>query len=178
VGSSPTSGSPFLPRAHSARTEPTYLGPVRKTFVIALLAALVLPAAALAAPVPTGVVLAVDRKVPVANYMPTRMLPGFVYKSWSPATGGLRMTFGNPAGRTIVWTVAPMTGSCDAGKQKSFQLAGNKVWWAQSGGVQRAWRCLFAADGKARRLTASSETPPTKLADVGLGRVVASARRI
>ena len=75
------------------------------------------------------------------------------------------------------WTVAPMTGACDAGKQKSFQLAGNKVWWAQDGGAQRAWRCVFGQDGKPLRLTASSTTPPAKLADVGLGTVVASGKR-
>ena len=85
--------------------------------------------------------------------------------------------FRNKAGRTIDWTVAPMAGTCDAGKQKSFQLAGNKVWWSQGGGVQRAWRCVFGQDGKPLRLTASSTTPPTNLADVGLGRVVASGKR-
>jgi hypothetical protein len=62
-------------------------------------------------------------------------------------------------------------------KQKSFQLAGNKVWWAQDAKGQRAWRCVFAQDGKPLRLTASSATPPTKLADVGLGTVAASAKR-
>ena len=150
---------------------------MRKAFLIALLAALVVPATALAGPVPRHVVLAVDRKLPVANYMPTRMLIGFTYRSWSPTNGGLRITFANRAGRTIVWTVAPMIGTCRAGKQKSFQLAGNKVWWAQGGGTQRAWRCVFASDGIARRLTASSTTPPSKLADVGLGAVVASGKR-
>jgi hypothetical protein len=151
---------------------------VRKLLLTGVLTALAWPAAALAGPVPTRIVLAVDRNAPIANYLPIRMLTGFAYRSWSPMRGGFRVTFANRAGRTIVWTVAPMTGRCDSGKQKSFQLAGNKVWWAQSGGVQRAWRCLFAADGNARRLTASSTTPPTKLADVGLGRVVASARRL
>ena len=89
----------------------------------------------------------------------------------------LRVSFRNKAGRTVVWTVAPMTGACDAGKQKSFQLAGNKVWWAQDASGQHAWRCVFGQDGKPLRLTASSTTPPTKLADVGLGTVAASATR-
>ena len=87
------------------------------------------------------------------------------------------MRFRNKAGRTVVWSVAPMTGACDAGKQKSFQLAGNKVWWAQDATGQRAWRCVFAQDGKPLRLTASSTTPPTRLADVGLGTVAASGKR-
>jgi hypothetical protein len=122
-------------------------------------------------------VLAIDGKVPLRNFMPTRMLLGFRYASWSRKGGVLRVVFRNPAGRTVVWTVAPTTGSCDRGKQKSFQLAGNKVWWAQGGGVQRAWRCLFGQDGKPLRLTASSTTPPEKLAAVGLGLVAASAKR-
>jgi hypothetical protein len=150
---------------------------VRRLVAIAVVAG-VLPAAAFAAaPVPRNVVVAVDRNVPIANFMPTRMLAGFKYASWSYKRGVLRMQFRGPAGRTIVWTVQPMTGTCDAGRQKSFQLGGNKVWWAQNGGTQRAWRCTFAADGVPMRMTASSTTPPTKLADVGLGRVVASGKR-
>jgi hypothetical protein len=151
---------------------------VRKLVALLAVTAAALPAAALAAvPVPRNVVLAVDRNVPIANFMPTRMLSGFRYASWSYRRGVLRMQFRASGGRTIVWTVQPMTGTCDAGRQKSFQLAGNKVWWAQSGGTQRAWRCTFAADGVPMRMTASSATPPTRLADVGLGRVAASGKR-
>ena len=150
---------------------------MRKALLLAFTAALLAAPSAAAGPVPPRVVLAVDGKVPVANYMPTRMLPGFAYRSWSSRNGVLRMTFANRRGWTIVWTVAPMAGTCRAGMQKSFQLAGNKVWWAQRTGGQRAWRCLFASDGIARRLSASSTTPPTRLADVGLGVVVASGRR-
>jgi len=148
-----------------------------RKLVVALLLASAFPAVALAAPVPQQVVLAVDRQVPIANFMPTRMLSGFHYQSWSYGKGTLRMTFAATAGRTIVWTAAPMSGNCATGMQKSFQLAGNKVWWAGSSGVQRAWRCVFAADGVPIRLVASSTAPTTKLADVGLGRVVASGKR-
>jgi hypothetical protein len=150
---------------------------MRNVVFALLLLVLAWPAAALAGPVPDSVVRAVDGKVPVANYMPTRMPPGFTYRSWSHRNGVLRMTFANKRGWTIVWTVAPMAGTCRAGMQKSFQLAGNKVWWAQNAAGQRAWRCLFASDGIARRLSASSTTPPTKLAGVGLGVVVASGKR-
>jgi len=143
-----------------------------------MLLTLVFPAAAQAArPVPEQAVLAIDRKAATRNFMPTRMLIGFTYVSWSYRGGVLRIDFRNKAGRTVSWRVAPMNGACDRGKQQSFQLAGNKVWWSQSGGVQRAWRCVFGQDGKPLRLTASSSTPPTKLAGVGLGTVVASARR-
>src|SRR5262245_40459234 len=47
---------------------------MRRLLPAGLIAALVVPAAALAAPVPTWVLSPVDRSVPVANYMPTRML--------------------------------------------------------------------------------------------------------
>jgi hypothetical protein len=151
---------------------------MRTAFLVALLAAHVLPVPAVAArPVPDSVVRAVDGKVPIANYMPTRMLPGFTYRSWAYRNGVLRVTFRNPRRWTIVWTVEPMVGTCRADMQKSFQLAGNKIWWAEDGGGQRAWRCIFAADGIARRLSASSTTPATRLANVGLGAVVASGKR-
>jgi hypothetical protein len=148
-----------------------------RLFLAALLSALVLPAGAAARPVPDGVVLAVDKRAATRNFMPTRMLIGFHYASWSYQGGVLRLRFENPAGRVVQWTVSPMSGTCRAGMQKSFQLGGNKVWWAESGGVQRAWRCVFGQDGRAIRLTASSPTPSTKLAGVGLGSVVASGKR-
>jgi hypothetical protein len=150
---------------------------VRKVVLLALAAALALPAAAFARAVPNSVALAVDRKAGIRNFMPTRMLSGFRYASWSYRKGVLHVRFRNRAGRVVDWTVAPMSGTCRAGMQKSFQLAGNKVWWAQGPIVQRAWRCVFGADGRPLRLTASSSTPPTKLADVGLGAVVASGKR-
>ena len=89
------------------------------------------PAAAATRPVSGAALLAIDRSAGFRNYLPTRMLSGFTYASWSQKGGVLHVSFRNKAGRTVVWTVAPMTGACDAGKQKSFQLAGNKVWWAQ-----------------------------------------------
>ena len=150
---------------------------MRIVVLLVVIAALSLPTAALARPVPDPVVRAVDRKAGVRNFMPTRMLSGYRYLGWSFRGGALRIRFRSTAGRVVDWTAAPMTGTCRAGMRKSFQLAGNKVWWAQGGGTQRAWRCVFGADGVPLRLTASSTTPPAKLADVGLGRVVASARR-
>jgi len=149
-----------------------------KVVAILALVAVAAPATAPAAvPVPRSALLAVDRTVPIANFMPTLMLPGYSYARWSYRRGVLRIVFRGPGARTIVWAVEPMSGRCDTGKQKSFQLAGNKVWWAQDGAAQRAWRCTFAADGVPIRMSASSTTPPTRLADVGLGRVVASGKR-
>jgi hypothetical protein len=151
---------------------------MRKLALVLIAAAVAAaPAGAAVRPLSGVTLLAIDRKAGFRNYLPTRMLSGFGYASWSQKGGVLRVDFRNKAGRTVVWTVAPMAGSCDSGKQKSFQLAGNKVWWAQAGGAQRAWRCVFGQDGKALRLSASSTTPPTQLADVGLGTVVASGKR-
>ena len=62
--------------------------------------------------------------------------------------------------------------------EKSFQLDGNKVYWSHTGAEQMAWRCVTAPSGKQVRLVASSPQPSTKFADVGLGRVVASGKRI
>ncbi len=150
---------------------------MRRITVVALLAALALPVAGFARPVPDAALLVIDGKAVNRNFLPTRMLPGYSYASWSYRNGVLGISFRNKAGRTLVWAVAPMTGRCDTGRQASFQLGGNKVWWAQSGGVQRAWRCVFGMDGIPLRLTASSATPPSKLAGVGLGVVAASAKR-
>ena len=61
--------------------------------------------------------------------------------------------------------------------EKSFQLDGNKVYWSHTGAEQMAWRCVKPS-GRQVRLVASSPQPPTKFADVGLGRVVASGKRI
>jgi hypothetical protein len=134
-------------------------------------------AAAAVRPVPDSVARAVARKAGSRNFMPTRMLIGYRLAGWSIRDGILRMRFRNNAGRTVNWTVAPTKGVCRAGMQKSFQLAGNKVWWAQGGGNQRAWRCVVGPGGRPLRLTAWSVTPPRRLADVGLGSVVASGKR-
>ena len=70
-----------------------------------------------------------------------------------------------------------LAGSCDAGKQQSFQVGGNKVWWAQNATEQYAWRCVFDQAGKPLRLEAASSAPTNKLAPVGLGIVAAHAKR-
>jgi hypothetical protein len=62
--------------------------------------------------------------------------------------------------------------------QKSFQLAGNKVYWGQTATEQEAWRCVTGTGGRRYRLVTATAQPPTRFADVGLGRVVASARKI
>ena len=143
-----------------------------------VLAAVLAPAAAAAVrPLSGPTLLAIDGKAGFRNYLPTRMLPGFMYTAWSYRDGVLRIAFVNKAGWVVQWKVSPMTGACNAGKQASYQLGGNKVWWAQTPASQAAWRCVFGQDGKPLRLEASSTTPPAKLAGSGLGVVAASATR-
>ena len=70
------------------------------------------------------------------------------------------------------------TGSCTAGKEKTFQLAGVKVYWGHTATEQQAWRCVVDPSGHQVKLVAATSLPPTKFADVGLGTIVASAHRI
>jgi len=150
-----------------------------RTLALVLVLAAVSAPAALAAVRPVGgeTLLAIDGRAGFRNYLPTRMLPGFRYTAWSYRNGVLRIAFSNKAGWVVQWKVAPMSGPCDAGKQASYQLAGNKVWWAQTTASQAAWRCVFGQDGKPLRLEASRTTPSTKLGGSGLGVVAASAKR-
>jgi hypothetical protein len=151
---------------------------MRRIVLVLVLAAVLAPAAAAAVrPLSGPTLLAIDGKAGFRNYLPTRMLPGFMYTAWSYRDGVLRIAFVNKAGWVVQWKVSPMTGACNAGKQASYQLGGNKVWWAQTPASQAAWRCVFGQDGKPLRLEASSTTPPAKLAGSGLGVVAASATR-
>src|SRR5438105_8734921 len=138
---------------------------------------LLLAVVAASLPIPHNALLAIDGRVHYRNYLPTRMLPGYSYLGWTDASGILRVEFRNQAGTSLEWRVQPMRGTCDAGKQQSFQLDGNKVWWAQQRGEQVAWRCVFDLAGKPLRLAAASAAPPSKLAASGLGVVAASAKR-
>ena len=152
---------------------------MRKLAVVLLLIAFTAsPALAATRPLSGSVLLAIDGRAGFRNFLPTRMLSGFTYSSWSFRSGVLRIDFRNKAGWDVQWRVGPMSaGSCAVGRQKSFQLDGNKVWWAQNAANQFAWRCEFGLDGKPLRLEAASATPPAKLADVGLGIVAASGKR-
>ena len=98
--------------------------------------------------------------------------------SWQKSPSNLEITFDNKAGWEIRFIALPTSGSCRTGMEKSFQLDGNKVYWSHTGAEQMAWRCVTGPSGRQVRLVASSPQPPTKFADVGLGRVVASGKRI
>jgi hypothetical protein len=138
---------------------------------------LAVAAVATSAPIPHTTLLAIDGRVVYRNFLPTRMLTGFTYRSWSYKAGVLRVEFRNKSNVNLQWRVESMTGTCDAGKQQSFQLGGNKVWWSQQGAEQVAWRCVFDLAGKPVRLAASSTASTTKLGPAGLGFVAAHAKR-
>jgi hypothetical protein len=129
-----------------------------------------------ALPIPHNALLTIDRAAGYRNYLPTRV-PGFTYASWSKKGAALRVDFRNKSGVRIEWRVLPMSGNCDTGKQKSFQLGGNKVFWAQNATEQYAWRCVFDQAGKPLRLEAATTAPPSRFAPAGLGVVAAHAKR-
>ncbi len=112
-----------------------------------------------------------DDTVAVAGTAQTAMDQG-------ESASDVEITFGNGAGWEIRFSARTTGGSCRAGMEKSFQLDGNKVYWSGTGTEQTAWRCVTGASGRQVRLVASSPQPATKFADVGLGRVVASGKRI
>ena len=131
-----------------------------------------------ARPLSGPTLIAIDTKAGFRNFLPTRMLLGFTYSGFSYANGVLRVNFHNKAGWDLQWRVGPMSaGSCATGMQTSYQLDGEKVWWAQNSKNQFAWRCVFGQDGKPLRLEAASSIPPAKLGATGLGVVAASAKR-
>ena len=124
--------------------------------------------------VPAPVQHQIAQKAPLVAYVPARVAIGWRYSTWNTGDfGALNIVFRNKAGRQIVFTAAQFKGTCRAGMTKSFQLAGNKVYWAEAAGVQQAWRCVNGI-----KLAASTSLPPNRFADVGLGRIAASGHRI
>jgi hypothetical protein len=123
--------------------------------------------------VPVSVQQAIVRRAPALAYVPARVGFGYRYRHWSFAGSAVRIWFANRAGKEIVFVAARRAGPCANGSEKTFQMAGNKVYWGHRAEEQEAWRCLNGV-----QLVAATPQPPTAFADVGLGRVVASAHRI
>jgi len=145
----------------------------RLCFLIAVAAVAGTSAAAAATPVvPVFTQHRIAATVPALAYVPARLAIGWRYERWSHA-GALRIFFVNKAGREIVFTASRFNGSCRAGMEKSFQLAGVKVWWAHTSNEQEAWRCVNGV-----KLVAATSLATNRFADVGLGRIAASGHRI
>ena len=122
--------------------------------------------------VPVPVQHQIAQKAPLLAYAPARLAPGWTYRSWTH-TGALRIFFRNKAGKEITFIAAPYRGDCRKGMEKSFQMAGVKVYWSHTVNEQQAWRCV-----NGMRLVAATSLPPDRFADVGLGRMAASGHRI
>ena len=154
---------------------------MKRLLVIVSALSLILVASAAAAiipRVPLPVQAQIKHRAPLLAYVPTRTAMGFRYQQWLRTTETVQIEFLNKAGWEINFIATRQYGNCRAGMEKSFQLDGNKVYWSHTGAEQQAWRCVSGPLGKPVRLVASSPQPPTKFADVGLGRVVASGKRV
>jgi hypothetical protein len=152
------------------------------TLTSAVLAAVVAAqsAEASAPVVPLRAQHAIARRTALYAYAPARLPVGFHYEHWtfSPKPAALRIWFKNRSGWEITFVASPQTGPCDQGKEKSFQLSGNKVFWSHTRNEQQAWRCVTGVNGKQVRLTAATAQPSTKFSDSGLGGVSAAGKRI
>jgi hypothetical protein len=132
-----------------------------------------------AAPVvPEAAQARIKAKAASLAYAPTRIPIGFRYRSWQYRQGALRISFRNQAGWEITFVAVPLAGSCRRGMQKSFQLAGNKVYWSETPTEQQAWRCVARRNRPPVRLVAASPQPSTRLAAVGLGSVASSGKML
>jgi hypothetical protein len=146
----------------------------RFCLLIAVVAAAGTAAAAAATPVvPAFTQGQIAKTVPSLAYVPARLAIGWRYRRWTHRGGVLRIFFANKAGREITFVAAPLTGTCRAGMEKSFQQAGVKTYWSHTANEQQAWRCVNGV-----RLVAASSLRPDPFADVGLGRIAASGHRI
>jgi hypothetical protein len=124
--------------------------------------------------VPVPVQHQIAQKAPLVAYVPARLSVGWHYSKWSAGDfGALHIVFTNKAGREIEFVAARFKGNCRAGMTKSFQLAGNKVYWSHTATAQQAWRCV-----NGMKLVATTSLPPNRFADVGLGIMAASGHRI
>jgi hypothetical protein len=122
--------------------------------------------------VPVPVQAEIAAKAPLVAYAPSRLAPGWRYVRWTHQ-GPLRIWFHNRAGREIVFVAARFTGNCRAGMEKSFQMAGVKVYWGHTSNEQEAWRCV-----NGMKLVGATSLAPDRFADVGLARLVASGHRL
>ena len=149
------------------------------TLIAAVLALAGIASAARTPMVPLFVQKLIAKRSPQLAYVPTRIAaPSFRYVGYQASAARVSETFAQTPKRKIVFTAIPYAAPCADGKQKSFQLSGNKVYWAQLDNTQMAWRCVTGPGGRQVRLAASSTLTLTQFADVGLGTIVASALRV
>ena len=135
-------------------------------------------------PVPASVEKQIAKQAGLESYSPARMMTGWHYQRWQYVPGELRIWFANRSNWPVEFVVTPLLAKTwAAGKQQTFQLAGNKVYWSQSTDPsldyrQQAWRCVKSPSGRWMRIVVSSTVSATKLAGVGLGSVAAAGRLV
>jgi hypothetical protein len=128
--------------------------------------------------VPLFVQNVIAKSSPQLAYVPTRIAaPSFKYVGFKASAAIVSETFAQTPKRKIVFTAIPYSAPCAEGKRTSFQLSGNKVYWAQLDNTQMAWRCVTGPGGRQVRLAASSTLSPDQFSKEGLGIIVASALR-
>ncbi len=129
--------------------------------------------------VPTFVQHLIAKRSPLLAYVPTRIAaPSFRYVGYQASPTRVSITFAQTPKRKIVFTAIRYAAPCADGKQRSYQLSGNKVYYAQLDNTQMAWRCVTGPGGRQVRLAASSTLPATQFSGVGLGTIAASALRV
>lgn len=155
---------------------------MRRAVLLSLLVGGIAAASASAATapvVPRHSQTALRHKLPSLAYVPTRVGFGFRYYRWATTTRpALRIWLRDKAKREITFVATFQKGACAAGREKTFQIDGNKVYWSHTADEQQAWRCVKGANGRLVRLTVATPIPPTRFAEVGIGRIAASGQRV
>jgi hypothetical protein len=113
------------------------------------------------------------KATPGLAYVPARLAIGWHYRRWTHHPDELQIFFADKAGHEITFVAVPLIGKCRTGMEKSFQLAGVKVYWSHTANEQQAWRCVNGV-----QLVAASSLRPDQFADVGLGRIAASGHHV
>lgn len=156
----------------------------RAALLVALAAVVSAPASASAGKpkplVPPFIQKLVKAKAGTLAYVPTRAPFAYRYRRyrWDAPRRVVTIMLADrrfpPDGRrSVTYRVTRFGGTlsnCGNGREKTLQMAGNKVYW--NGTV--AWRCVRAANGRLVKLAASGPNLPA----VALGRVAASAKRL
>ncbi len=150
---------------------------MRKIAAAAVVSALVPAGAAASAkpPVPAAVQAQIAKRTPQLAYVPARGVLPYRYRNWKLAAGALRVWFANAnePKKLYVFEVRVFHGTCRAGMQQSFQMAGVKAFYSYDGTRQQAWRCVHGA-----KLTAWTTIGLRKFSGAGLARIAASGHRI
>ena len=148
--------------------------------LIAFAAAAALAGAAVALPVPSTAQRAIAKKTPVYDYAPARVPGGFRYTLWECAASPplLRIFFFDARRRReIIFAAAAQLARCNTGSERTFRVAGVRVFYTHTPVTQQAWRCR-PHRGFTVRLIAATREPPSRMQPSLLVATAAAARVI